>query len=214
VAGYELATLKRELLSKLGRGNEALAEAWVEYRAHPSKYAYDDLMKFVPEAERTEWHEKAIAEAKTADLHSAIELLIATKEMDRLAALVHQASDQALEALSHYTIAPVAKKFEKERPDLAARLWRAQGLRIVNARKSKYYDAALRNFEGAKRSFERAGLQEEWQKTVNQVRSDHHRKIGFMDGFERLVEGMGPSDEPSFMEQAKARFHKRHRRTR
>jgi hypothetical protein len=213
-AGYELATLKRELLGKLGRGNEALAEAWAEYRAHPGKYAYDDLMKFVAEGERTEWHEKAIAEAKNADLHSAIELLIATKEMDRLAALVHQASDQALETLSHYTIAPVAKEFEKDRPDLAGRLWRAQGLRIVNARKSNYYDAALRNFESAKRSFERAGLQEEWQRTVNQVRSEHHRKSGFMGGFERLVEGMGPSDEPSFMEQAKARFHNRHRRER
>jgi len=134
--------------------------------------------------------------------------------MNRLAELVHQASDQALENLSHYTTEPVAKMLEKSRPDLAARLWRAQGLRIVNAKKSKYYDAALSNFESAKRCFERAGLQEEWQKTVSQVRADHHRKSGFMGGFERLVEGPGPSDEPSFMEQAKARFRGRHRRAR
>ncbi|MEE4271895.1 MAG: hypothetical protein V2I67_09475, partial [Thermoanaerobaculales bacterium] len=33
----------------------------------------------------------------------------------------------------------------------------AQGLRIVNANKSKYYDAALSNFESAKSCFERAG---------------------------------------------------------
>ncbi len=134
--------------------------------------------------------------------------------MDRLADLVHRASDQALEDLSHYTTEPVAKKLEKSHPDLAARLWRAQGLRIVNAKKSKYYDAALANFENAKRCFERSGLHEEWQKTVSRVRADHHRKSGFMDGFERLVEGVGPSDEPSFMEQAKARFHNRHRRAR
>jgi len=214
MANHDLAKLKRELLTKLGRGNEALDAAWADYRQHPSKYSYDDLMKFVPKAERAKWHEKAIDAAKGADLHSAIDLLVATKEMDRLADLVRQASDHALESLSHYTTEPVAKKIEKTHPDLAARLWRAQGLRIVNAKKSKYYDAALSNFESAKRCFERAGLHAEWQKTVSQVRADHHRKSGFMSGFERLVEGTGPSDEPSFMERAKARWDKRHRRVR
>ena len=214
MANHDLAKLKRELLTKLGRGNEALDAAWADYRQHPSKYSYDDLMKFVPKAERAKWHAKAIDAAKGADLHSAIDILVATKEMDRLADLVRQASDHALESLSHYTTEPVAKKLEKTHPDLAARLWRAQGLRIVNAKKSKYYDAALFNFESAKRCFERAGLHAEWQKTVSQVRADHHRKSGFMSGFERLVEGTGPSDEPSFMEQAKARWGERHRRAR
>ena len=212
--GHDLAKLRRELLSKLGRGNEALAAAWADYREHPSKYTYDDLMKFVPKAERANWHEKAIDAAKGADLHSAIDLLLATKEMDRLADLVRQASEQALEGLSHHTTEPVAKKLEKTHPDLAARLWHAQGLRIVNAKKSKYYDAALSNFESAKRCFERAGLSAEWQKTVTRVRADHHRKSGFMPGFERLVAGAGPSDEPSFLTRAKARWSERQRRTR
>jgi uncharacterized Zn finger protein len=92
---------------------------------------------------------------------------------------------------------PIAKKIEKSHPDLAARLWRAQGLRIVNTKKSKYYDAALSNFESAKRCFERAGLGAEWKKTVSQVRADHHRKSGFMSGFQRLVAGAGPSDRPA-----------------
>jgi uncharacterized Zn finger protein len=91
-------------------------------------------------------------------------------------------------------------------------LWRGQGLRIINAKKSEYYDAALFNLESAKRCFERAGLHAEWQKTVSHVRADHHRKKGFMPGFERLVEGTGPSDEPSFMEKAKACWGERHRR--
>jgi hypothetical protein len=212
-AGHDLAKLKRELLTKLGRGNEALATAWADYREHPSKYTYDDLMKFVPKAERTKWHEKAIDAAKGADLRSAIDLLLATKEMDRLADLVRQTSEQALEGLSHYTTEPVAKKLDKTHPDLAARLWHAQGLRIVNAKKSKYYDAALSNFESARRCFERAGLSAQWQKTVTQVRADHHRKSGFMPGFERLVAGFGPSDEPSFLERAKERWSERQRRT-
>ncbi|MBI1876292.1 MAG: hypothetical protein HYS05_20700 [Acidobacteria bacterium] len=42
--------------------------------------------------------------------------------------------------------------------DALRRLYR---LRIVNAKKSKYYDAALSNFERARRCFERAGLVDE-----------------------------------------------------
>jgi len=163
-------------------------------------------MKLVPKAERKRWHERAIGAAETADLHSCIELLLETKELARLADLVRRTEDSALESLSHYTTEPVARKLEKSHPDLAARLWKAQGMRIVNAKKSKYYGAALSNFENAKRCFERAGLGAEWEKTVSQVRVEHHRKIGFMSAFERLVGGMGPSDEPSFLERAKARW--------
>ena len=148
------------------------------------------------------------------DLRSIMDLLLKTKELDRLAELVREAKDDDLEDLSHYATEPVAKKFEKPHPDLAARLWRAQGLRIVNAKKSKYYDAALSNLESAKRCFERAGQQDEWSKTVHQIRADHHRKSSFMPGFERLVEGIGPSDEPSFLELAKARWSAKERRTR
>jgi uncharacterized Zn finger protein len=141
-----------------------------------------------------------------------MELLLATKERDRLADLLRRTPDQTLEGLSHYAAEPVAKKLDRTHPDLAARLWRAQGMRIANAKKSKHYDAALANFERAKRCFERAGLTAEWEKTVGQVRADHHRKTGFMSGFEALVAGAGPSDEPSFLERAKARWSGRQRR--
>jgi len=212
MGGYDLAKLKRELLTKLGRGKEALDAAWADYCKHLSKYTYDDLMKFVPIAERKTWHKKAIEAAKGADLHSLMDLLLETNELDRLADLVRQTQEQALEGLSHYATEPVAKKFDKTHPDLAARLWRAQGMRIVNSKKSKYYDAALSNFENAKSCFERAGLAAEWVKTVSQVRADHHRKTGFMSGFESLVGGAGPSDQPSFLERAKTLWSGRPRR--
>jgi len=206
MSSYDLAELKCDLLIKLGRSDEALDAAWADYRKHPSTYTYDDLMKHVPKGQRKQWHEKAIEVAMGGDLRSIMDLLLKTKKLDRLAELIRQAKDGDLEDLSHYATEPVAKKFEKPHPDLAARLWRAQGLRIVNAKKSKYYDDALCNFESAKRCFERAGQQDEWSKTVRQVRADHYRKSSFMPGFERLIEGIGPSDEPSFLELAKARW--------
>ena len=206
IAGLDLAGLKRHLLTKLGRGNEALEAAWAEYRAHPGKYSYDDLMKYVPRAERAAWHEKAIEAAGGEDLDSVIELLLETKELERLADIVCRSKDVALEDASHYATEPAAKKLEKAHPDLAARLWRAHGMRIVKAGKSRYYDAALGNFERARKCYEKAGLDGEWQEVVETMRSEHRRKTGLMAGFEEIVAGSGPSDKPSFLERAKARW--------
>lgn len=209
MAGHDLAHLKRDLLTKLGRGNEALDAAWAEYRAHPHKYSYEDLMKYVPKAERRAWHEKAIEAAKGPDLASLIELLLETKETERLAALVRQSDDAAIEGVSHHASEPAAKNLEKTHPDVAARLWRAQGMRVVKAKKSRYYDAALSNFERARRCYEKAGLVADWQRVVSEVRSEHHRKTGFISGFEEIVAGSGPSEKPSFLERAKARWSSR-----
>jgi hypothetical protein len=116
MAGHDLAKLKRNILTKLGRENEALDAAWADYRKHPSKYTYKDLMKLVPKAERTSWHEKAIDAAGGADLHSAIGLLVATKELERLADLVRQATDHALAGLA--TTAPSPSRRNSTRPIL------------------------------------------------------------------------------------------------
>ena len=38
------------------------------------------------------------------------------------------------------------------------------------------------------------------------MRSEHHRKKGFLAGFEEIVSGSGPSERLSFLERAKARW--------
>lgn len=206
MAEYELSKLKRVLLVKLGRGGEALHDAWAEYRRHPDRYTYADVMKHVPKAERAAWHGKAMEAATGSSLDSLIELFLETKELERLADLVRRSGNESLEGLSHYTTQPAAKKLAKTYPDVAARLWCAQGMRIIHAKKSKYYDAALSNFERARRCFERAGLVDQWQRIVQTVRRDHHRKAGFMAGFEEIVAGSGPSRRLSFLQRAKARW--------
>lgn len=87
-------------------------------------------------------------------------------------------------------------------------------MRILNAKKSKYYDSALENFERAKRCCQRAGLTAEWAKIVSRVRASHYRKMGFMSGFENLVAGSGPSRAPSFLERAKITWSERQPRPR
>jgi uncharacterized Zn finger protein len=209
-AAYDLDRLQRELLTRLGRSEEALEAAWADFREQPSKYSYDELMKFVPKPQHREWHEKAMDGAGGADLHSLIELFISAKEIGRLAELVRGATDGALQAVSHYATEPAAKKLEKSFPDLAARLWRAQGMRIVDAKKSKYYEAALSNFERARDCYQRAGLAVEWDTTVRLVCAAHSRKTGFIGEFQALAAGAKCGAKPSFLERAKERWGGRH----
>ncbi|MBI4537410.1 MAG: hypothetical protein HY712_05585 [candidate division NC10 bacterium] len=206
VAGYDLSALKRALLAKLGRANEALDAAWAEYQEHPNTYSYEDLMKYVPRAERAAWHQKAIEAATGPDLHALIELLLDTNELERLAELVRRSTDDALAGVTHYATEAAAKTLEKIHPNVAARLWCAQGMRVVNAKKSKCYDAAVSNFERGRRCFEKAGRIADWQRVVEKVRAEHHRKTGFMSGFEEIVAGSGPTKKPSFLERAKTRW--------
>ena len=78
-------------------------------------------------------------------------------------------------------------------------------MRIVNAKKSKYYAAALSNFERARRRSERARLVAEWEETERQVRACHHRKIGFLSGFESMASDSGRVGQSAFPERTKAR---------
>lgn len=107
-------------------------------------------MKYVPKAEREEWHERAMDKAAGSELDSAIELFGKTREWDRLAEKARAAPDRALEEISHYITEPAAKKLEKSHPGVVARLWRAQAFRIAGAAKSKHYHAALANFKRAR----------------------------------------------------------------
>jgi tetratricopeptide (TPR) repeat protein len=158
-AAHSLAELKPRLLAQLGREHEALETVWAGYHQHPSRYSYDELMTFAPETERHTWHEKAIDTAMSGTyLPSVIDLLLHTNETERLAELIRRSADTALETVSHSAAEPAAAILETTHPGEAARLWRAQGMRILAAKNSKHYDAALHNFERAKQGYEAAGL--------------------------------------------------------
>jgi len=205
-AGYDLGRLKRELLAKLDRQDEALAEAWAEFQRTPNTSSYEELMRFVPEAERAHWHAKALDAAEHGSLGSLIDLLVETKETERLIRSLQQASDSALEGLSHYVTEPAADLLAEIHPEVAARGFRAMGMRILNAKKSKYYHEALANFENAKNCYTRAHVSQQWEEVVAEVRRAHYRKVGFMPGFERLVAGRGPGQRPSYLDRARKRW--------
>lgn len=209
---YELRELKRALLARIGRTEEAIQSAWSEYEVHPSTFTYKELMRYVPGKERTDWHQKAMAASEEGDLSSLIELWLEHKEFDRLVSYLHRITDDELEDLSHYRTEPLARNLERSHPDIAARVYRALCMRIVNAGKSKYYDAALEHIEHAKHCYIKAGLDADWRAVVTDVRKRHFRKKGFMAGFEDIVTDAPKQVEPSFLDRAKARWPRKAKR--
>ncbi len=61
-------------------------------------------------------------------------------------------------------------------------------------------------------SYQRAGLAAQWEETIRQVRTVHHRKNGFISEFESVAAGTKRAEKPSFLERAKARWSERHGR--
>ncbi|MFH0946292.1 MAG: hypothetical protein V2A76_13915, partial [Planctomycetota bacterium] len=45
---YDLRKLKRALLLKLKRPEDALASAWSDFQEQPSRFSYQELMRYVP----------------------------------------------------------------------------------------------------------------------------------------------------------------------
>jgi uncharacterized Zn finger protein len=202
---YSLEQLKPELLRHLGRKEDALALAWGDFQEDPDEFAYEQLMRYVPKGEKTAWQQRAMAAADKADLGNFISLCVKAKEWDRLARRVHSAKPAELEALSHYCTEPAAKGLAKRDALAAARLYRALGLRIVSAGKSKYYREALEHFEKARDLFCGAGQASEWTAVVEFLRTAHSRKSGFLSDFEEIVSGKSER-APSYAEEAQARW--------
>lgn len=205
-SSYRLTELKRSLLHTLHHPAEALQLAWQEFQIAPSTFTYKTLMAEAPEADRTHWHTQAMEAAETGTLWTLIPLWVEAQEIDRLVTRLRPVEDDALIALSHGITEPAATRLATSHPDVAAKLYRALGLRILTAKKSKYYPTAISHFAQAKQCYERAGLNHEWAALVATVRAAHGRKYGFMPGFERVVSGQPPPTEPSFLERAQRRW--------
>ncbi len=196
-----------ELLTVLGRRDEAIQNEWSHFTQVPTIYSYQALMELVPQAERATWHDKAIEATVQSDasLSVLLPLLIDTKEVARLARAIDPCAD---DDLSHagYRIVEAAEALDESYPEQAARLWRALGLGIARAGKSKQYATAVEYFGRAKRCFTAAGLPDYWDQLVDQVRTNHYRKTGFIREFEKVAAGMTPEREPTFLEKARAHW--------
>lgn len=146
-------------------------------------------MDVVPDTERSDWHEKAMVIAEHGELSEVVGFLVEMCEVGRLAARIDGARDDELEVMSHHATEPAAELLAEPHPALAARVFRALGLGIIDAKQSKYYAVALVHFERARDCYRAAGLLAEWDALVCQLRSEHGRKHSFMPGFERIAAG-------------------------
>ncbi|MCG6881541.1 MAG: hypothetical protein LJE96_20660 [Deltaproteobacteria bacterium] len=204
-SSYKLDTMKRDILTRLGRPEEALSDAWRDFSKHPNEFTYNELISRIPKEQHAEYHNRILEVISSAELETAVPLLVKVNEKNVLADRLRKTSIKRLESFSHFKSEPAAEILAEAHPDVAGKLYQAMGMRIVNAKKSRYYSAALSNFKHAKHCYEKAGLKTAWLEVVKDVRARHSRKYSFMPGFELVVEGKGPDTKPSFMDLAKKR---------
>ena len=165
-------------------------------------------MKYISKKDRKHWHNRAIEEVKKASLPKTLELCTKTKEWEILAECIDACRHEDLESISHYTTEKAAQELERTNPIEAAKIYRAMGMRIVKAKKSKYYGAALGHFLKTKKLYLDNDRRDEWLSVVEIVRRDHYRQYSLMGGFEELVSGNYPESPESFEERTRKRWEK------
>jgi tetratricopeptide (TPR) repeat protein len=206
-SSHSLSQLRAKVLAKVGRKEDALTAAWSAFEAAPSEMTYEELMACVPKGNKPEWQEKAMARAAEGRLGEFMSLCVKTKEWDRLAARIHSATPDELEAVSHYDSEPAAQGLVKRDRLAAAKLYRALAVRILKSKKSKYYDAALDHFESAHKLYLKAGSGAEWETLVSYLQMEHSRKKWILCGIGLIAAGKSPSG-PSFAERTQERWQK------
>ena len=204
--GHDLDAMRRTLLRRLVRAQEALESAWADFVNRPSLFGYEELMRNVPRADRVAWQDRALEAAEQSNLEPFIELCLKAKEIDRVAKRLACTGDRELEGLSHCVTEPAAATLKKPYPAVAAKVFRALSIRILKAATSKYYDAALAHLEQARRCYLAAGLEEQWEALAIEIRRDHFRKSCFMPGFNAIIAGKKMRAEPSFLDRARQRW--------
>lgn len=177
----KLDHLRLQLLQDLERCEEAVEEAWKSFRRSSNASQYKTLLDVVPVEERDSWRERALDTMLAGGMSWAY-LRICSDEgdVDRLASFVAEHSREKLQQINHKVAEPVAKALEDEQPALAAKVYAAQGLRIVDAGKSKYYDEAVDYFSGARRLWMAVGNEEAWEQFIERVDDEHSRKYKLM----------------------------------
>ena len=165
-------------------------------------------MKYVSKKDCELWHKRAIEEAMKASLPAIIELCTKTQEWKIQNKIISTAEHEDLEAISHYITEREAQEFEKDHPIEAVKIYRAMDMRIVKAKKSKYYEIALDHMLKAKKLYSENNREDEWLSLVEEVRRDHHRKHSFIGDFERIVVGSYPEYLESFEERTRKRWKK------
>lgn len=207
-SSFGLEGMRRELLGKVGRKEDALKAAWSEFERSPGIYFYEDLMKYIPKKDFRTWHEKALQQAKKGNLSGFIEICVKTKERELLSSRIDSAKHEELEQISHYIMEKAVKALARNYQQTTAKVHRALGMRIIKRGKSKYYPYALEHFQKAKKLYEQNGQTQKWSVIVGSIRKNHSRKYSFISAFEAIVSGKRLESPDSFESRIRKRWKK------
>jgi len=178
----DVATARRGLLSKLGRGEQALAELWQDFEAEPTVRRFKELRDLGDAALL-----RRAVERVAGNLETLVEFAGAGLADERIADHITSANAHDLRAISSWTLQDAAPALEAAFPEAALAVYLALGWRHVDRAKAQYYDLAGDAFARARTLCAELGRGAEWAQVAGEVVAKHGRKHSFMKVFRPLV---------------------------
>lgn len=206
---YELKDLRRKILKNMGRGTDAVADAWAEFEKHPSIYSFESVLESATKKDHADLKAKALVIFDRSAIREAAVALHKVRELDHLAFRLATATDKALRTIFYGDAIPIAEAVSKKYPKEAARLYIAQAFEILAEKRAKAYHHAHDYLQNAKTLLERIEETATWSALVVSIRREHRLKSSFMPGFEKIVAGEGAPREPTFRERITKRLDQR-----
>ena len=203
---YELKELRRKILKNMGRGTDAVADAWAEFEKHPSIDSFGSVLESATKREHADLKAKALQLFDRSELREAAVALHRLKELDQLAARLDTEKNKALQSIFYGDAIPIAESLSKKYPKQAARLYLAQAPEILDGKRAKAYHHTQDYLQSAEILLEQCGEAATWSDFVAGICREHSRKSSFMPGFEKIVAGEGPPREPTFRERIAKRL--------
>ena len=97
-SAYALSRVRRDLLLKTGRRNDAFEQAWKNFQKCPGLSSYERLMDLAPEKSRPSHHKNALEEAQKSSVSATIDICLEAGELDFLSDFVLSLDDARLES--------------------------------------------------------------------------------------------------------------------
>jgi len=179
-----LATWLCDLASVMGETERALKAARVAFQSAPSLSAYMRVQELAG-GRWSEIREELLDHLRRVQsFYSGAQVDVFLHEGlldDAIAAVEKWASYDQLERVMDAVI--------EHRPEWVIQAARRQAERIIELGKAKYYHHAVNWLDRARKAYQSAGREDEWQAYLREIRTRHGRKYKLMGMLERFERG-------------------------
>ncbi|MFN7920907.1 MAG: hypothetical protein U0Q16_12465, partial [Bryobacteraceae bacterium] len=182
----ELESVRRSILAKLGRVDEALDSAWESFLEQITPGGFKEVLAYAPVGALDNWRAHALAEAQRHAAQGGFELLCAERACPQLRAMLEQ-QDPALRRVRIELLSEAARVLRASDPWAAAEYHLLAAILRLDAARTGMQQP-LESLSAAKACYREAGATAAWEARVEEVRARYGSRVSFMKRFDKLAQ--------------------------